>query len=103
MRVLVIGAGVTGLTVGVRLVAAGYDVDVLARELPQETTSAVAAAIWYPYLVQPFDRVLGWSEASLAEFRSLAEREDPTDTGVVMREGVELVRDRTDTPWWASA
>ena len=69
MRVLVIGAGVTGLTVGVRLVEAGYDAHVLARELPQETTSAVAAAIWYPYLVQPFDRVLGWSEASLREFR----------------------------------
>jgi D-amino-acid oxidase len=100
MRVLVIGAGVTGLTVGVRLVEAGYDVHVLARELPQETTSAVAAAIWYPYLVQPFDRVLDWSKASLAEFRSLAEREDPADAGVVMREGVELVRDRTETPWW---
>jgi len=30
MRVLVIGAGVTGLTVGVRLVEAGYDAHVLA-------------------------------------------------------------------------
>ncbi len=71
MRVLVIGAGVTGLTVGVRLAEAGYDTHVLARELPLETTSSVAAAIWYPYLAQPFDRVLGWAEASLREFRAL--------------------------------
>ena len=103
MRALVIGAGVTGLTVGVRLVEAGYDAHVLARELPQETTSAVAAAIWYPYLVQPFERVLVWSEASLREFRSIAEQDDPEDTGVVMREGVELVGARSETPWWVPA
>src|SRR5262245_55204591 len=98
MRVLVVGAGVTGLTVGVRLAEAGYDVNLLARELPLETTSAVAAAIWYPYLAKPVDRVLGWSEASFRMFRELA-GEDP-DSGVVMREGVELVEMRSDEPWW---
>ena len=100
MRVLVIGAGVTGLTVGVRLAEAGYDVNLLARELPLETTSAVAAAIWYPYLAQPLDRVLGWSEASLPVFTDLAAQEP--DSGVVLREGVELVRTPSSRPSWAS-
>jgi D-amino-acid oxidase len=99
MRVLVVGAGVTGLTVGVRLAEAGYNVNLLARELPQETTSAVAAAIWYPYLVQPFDRVLAWSESSLHTFRGIAT--GGSTTGIVMREGVELVRERAERPWWA--
>lgn len=101
MRVLVVGAGVTGLTVGVRLAEAGYDVNLLARELPQETTSAVAAAIWYPYLAQPLDRVLGWSQAALREFTTLAE--DDADSGVVMRAGAEFLRSRTADPWWVAA
>jgi D-amino-acid oxidase len=103
MRVLVVGAGVTGLSVGVRLAEAGYDAHVLARELPLETTSSVAAAIWYPYLARPFDRVLGWSEVALQEFRRLAEEADSDEIGIVMREGVELVGARSDDPWWTSA
>ena len=52
-RVIVVGAGVIGLSCAVRLLEAGHRVDVLARDLPRETTSAVAAAIWYPYRAWP--------------------------------------------------
>ena len=52
-RVIVAGAGVIGLSCAVRLLAAGHRVDVLARDLPLETTSAVAAALWYPYRALP--------------------------------------------------
>ena len=38
------------MTCAVRLAEAGHRVDVLARDLPLETTSVVAAALWYPYL-----------------------------------------------------
>jgi len=99
MRVIVIGAGVTGLTVGVRLGEAGYEVHLLARELPLETTSAVAAALWYPYRAHPVERVLSWSERSLEEFTALAGGNE--DCGVVMRSGMELVRERNDIPPWA--
>ena len=58
-RVTVVGAGVVGLTCAVRLLEDGHRVDVLARDLPLETTSAVAAAVWYPYLAFPRERVLG--------------------------------------------
>ncbi len=44
-RVIVVGAGVVGLTSAVRLLEAGHRVDVVARDLPLETTSAVAAAL----------------------------------------------------------
>ena len=47
-RVIVVGAGVVGLTCAVRLLEAGHRVDVVARDLPLETTSAVAAAICVP-------------------------------------------------------
>ena len=60
-RVIVVGAGVVGLTCAVRLLEAGHRVDVVARDLPLETTSVVAAALWYPYRALPQDRVTAWS------------------------------------------
>ena len=36
-RVIVVGAGVAGLTSAVRLAEAGHRVDVVARDLPRET------------------------------------------------------------------
>ncbi|WP_205470974.1 FAD-dependent oxidoreductase [Nocardioides sp. SYSU D00038] len=100
-RVTVVGAGVVGLTSAVRLLEAGHRVDVLARDLPGETTSAVAAALWYPYLALPQDRVTAWSRTSYAAFARLAD-EQPA-AGVRMRPGSELRRTAGDRPWWADA
>jgi D-amino-acid oxidase len=99
-RVVVVGAGVMGLSCALRLLEAGHRVDVLARDLPRETTSAVAAAIWYPFLAWPRDRVLAWSEESYTVFAAIAE--DP-DSGVVLRTGTEVVAHRDERPWWADA
>jgi D-amino-acid oxidase len=100
-RVIVVGAGVVGLTCAARLLADGHRVDVVARDLPRETTSAVAAAIWYPYRALPYDRVLGWSRASYAAFAGLAA--DGPDAGVTMRSGTEVLREQGERPWWADA
>jgi D-amino-acid oxidase len=48
IRVTVAGAGVVGLTCAVRLAEAGFTVDVLARELPLETSSAAGGGLWLP-------------------------------------------------------
>jgi D-amino-acid oxidase len=99
-RVIVVGAGVVGLSCAVRLLEAGHRVDVLARDLPRETTSAVAAAIWYPYHAFPQDRVTAWAARSYQAFASLA---GESDTGVRMVAGTEVLRDAEPDPWWASA
>ncbi|MCA9675068.1 MAG: FAD-binding oxidoreductase, partial [Myxococcales bacterium] len=49
MKITVVGAGVVGLTCAVELQAAGHDVTVVAARTGEATTSAVAAAIWFPY------------------------------------------------------
>jgi len=99
-RAVVVGAGVVGLSCAVRLLDAGHRVDVLARDLPLETTSSVAAAIWHPYLAFPQDRVTAWGQAAYAEFaRQAAEGVD----GVAMRRGTELMREPTPDPWWIDA
>lgn len=100
-RVIVVGAGVVGLTCAVRLLEAGHRVDVVARDLPRETTSAVAAALWYPYRALPYDRVLGWSQRSYDVFESLAKV--ASSSGVAMLRGVELLREKAEPPWWADA
>lgn len=99
-RVLVVGAGVVGLSCAVRLLEAGHRVDVVARDLPLETTSAVAAAIWYPYRALPQDRVTAWSATCLTELSRLAE---VPGTGVRLQEGSELLRLPAPDPWWRSA
>jgi len=99
-RVVVIGAGVIGLSCAARLLEAGRHVDILARDLPLETTSSVAAAIWYPYRALPFERVTAWSAASYTEFARIATH---PDTGVRMVCGTELHRNVRPDPWWAVA
>lgn len=100
-RVLVVGAGVVGLSCAVRLAEAGREVAVLARDLPLETTSAVAAALWYPYLALPRAKVLRWARRTFADLAALAER--APESGVRLRAGVELLRAPEGPPWWRDA
>ena len=99
-RVIVVGAGVVGLTCAVRLLEAGHRVDVVARDLPLETTSAVAAALWYPYRALPQDRVTAWAATSYAVLAELARDER---TGVRMLTGTEVLRTPQPDPWWRAA
>ena len=102
MRVVVVGAGVVGLTCAVRLAEAGHDTAVLARDLPPETTSAVAAAMWYPYLARPREAVTRWAARSFEVLAGLAETHP--HSGVRMRSGLELLpTDRPGDPWWRDA
>ncbi len=100
MRVVVVGAGVVGLSCAVRLLEAGHRVDVLARDLPLETTSAVAAAIWYPYRAWPAEQVTAWSARGLDVLGGLAAEGVP---GVRVRRGTEVHRSVAPDPWWREA
>src|SRR5260370_9754490 len=65
--VLVIGAGVSGLTTGICLAEAGLRVVIRADRPPGETTSAVAGALWGLHQVESGGRAPGWGRARLAE------------------------------------
>jgi D-amino-acid oxidase len=100
-EVLVVGAGVVGLTAAIRLREAGVRADIVAREAPQDTTSAVAAALWYPYRAYPRERVMAWSARG---FQVLSELAGVPGTGVRMRAGTELIPGGVaEAPWWREA
>ncbi len=80
-QIVVIGAGVSGLTSAICLAEAGWPVRVWADTRPPRTTSAVAGAVIAPRLMHPPERAAKWNEDSLRVFRGLAG--DPS-TGVLM-------------------
>jgi D-amino-acid oxidase len=98
--ITVVGGGVIGYTSAVRLAQAGHDVTVVTADDPASTTSAVAAAIWFPYLAAPLERVLAWGSVSLGVFAQLAD--DPA-TGVYLRQGVVIHRTSTPDLGWTQA
>jgi D-amino-acid oxidase len=79
--VLVVGAGVSGLTTAICLAEAGARVAVQASLPPAETTSAVAGAIWGPHLVGMDDRVSRWGLVTLGRLYEQAGPDRP-GTGV---------------------
>ncbi|NEC76437.1 MULTISPECIES: FAD-dependent oxidoreductase [Streptomyces] len=96
--VVVIGAGVSGLTTAVCLAEAGWRVRVDTDRPPRETTSAAAGAMWDPYLVEPADLVERWSRDTLAELVRLSA--DPA-TGIRVVSGTHESRTPCDVPAWA--
>ena len=99
-EVIVAGAGVVGLTAAIRLREAGVTADIVARDPPAATTSAVAAALWYPYRAFPRERVAAWSARGFAVLGGLA---GTPGSGVRMRWGTELVAPDAEDPWWRAA
>lgn len=96
-EIAVVGAGVIGLSAGVRLLEAGFGVVVYAATVTPETTSDVAGAYWYPYRVAPRERVERWARATYEALAGLAA--DPA-TGVSMRRVVKLLGPEGEEPWW---
>lgn len=99
-RVGVVGAGVSGLTCGVLLAEQGNRVEIFADETGAQTTSAVAAAMWFPYDCEPRDRVIAWA---LETYRVLVDLAGKLGTGVSMMELRTFSREpKIEIPDWAS-
>ncbi|MEV1044155.1 FAD-dependent oxidoreductase [Streptomyces sp. NPDC049916] len=84
--VIVVGGGVIGLTTAVTLAERGARVRVWSRDPAGATTSAVAGALWWPYRIEPAERVGAWSLATLAVYERLAAA--PEETGVRLVPGL---------------
>ena len=81
--VAIVGAGVSGLTCAVFFAERGFQIAIFAGQIGQQTTSGAAAALWFPYDVEPADKVIPWA---LASYKVLADLIKDSRTGVSMIE-----------------
>src|SRR5215470_15197700 len=95
----IVGGGVSGLTCGVVFAEHGYRTALFAREIGQQTTSGAAGALWFPYDVEPADKVIPWA---LETFRMLIDLAHNSNNGVSMIELRQVSRTREiQVPDWA--
>jgi D-amino-acid oxidase len=87
--VIVVGAGVIGLTTGICLAEAGMRVFIHTEYPPPRTTSAAAGAIVGPPRFQPGEAAWTWERVTMAEFTVLA---NAAETGVRVRRGMLAAR-----------
>jgi D-amino-acid oxidase len=98
-RVAIVGAGVCGLTCGVLFAERGHRTAIFAKEIGQQTTSAAAAALWFPYDVEPAGKVIPWA---LETYRALIDLARNSDSGVSMIELRQFSRTKEiQIPDWA--
>ena len=97
--VAIVGAGVSGLTCGVVFAERGYHTAIFAKETGQQTTSAVAAAVWFPYDAKPTEKVIPWALQTFDAFADLARVHG---TGISMIKLRQFSRSRKiQIPDWA--
>src|ERR1051325_9571385 len=99
--VAIIGAGVSGLTCGLFFVEHGFRTAIFADETGQQTTSAAAAAIWFPYDAEPVEKVIRWA---LETYRVLIDLARDPSSGVSMIELRQFSRTgEISIPDWAQS
>jgi D-amino-acid oxidase len=97
--VAIVGAGVSGLTCAVVLAERGYRAAIFAEDIGPLTTSAAAAAIWYPYDAGPSGQAIFWA---LETYRTLIDLTRHARSGVSMLELRQFSRTREiEIPEWA--
>jgi D-amino-acid oxidase len=99
-KATVIGCGVMGLSSAIRLIEAGFEVRIIAKDLPPATTSDTAGAIWYPYRCLPEDKALDWGRITLRHYYKLM---DQPESGVFPVQFTEYLPEKSSDPWWRSA
>jgi D-amino-acid oxidase len=98
--VVVVGAGVVGLSAAHELAVAGHQVRIVADRDAAASVSGVAAAIWFPHDVRLNDQV--WSSSAVTFRRLVALAHEPA-TGVRMRSGTMLFRHANPDLSWTAA
>jgi D-amino-acid oxidase len=94
-KIAIVGAGVIGLTSGIRLLEQSYDVTIFARDIDANITSRAAPAIWLPYKAAPEELILQWSKRSLEIYHEL-----DASAGIEEMELTEYYHEDHDKPLW---
>jgi len=94
---LVVGAGVSGLSSAIRLLENDWEVTIWSSEFSPNTTSDVAAALWYPFLSAPVEKTNIWGSETYDVLKVLSRF---PQTGVSMTQTYEYFREEQPDPLW---
>tara|TARA_B110000438_G_scaffold303164_1_gene363468 strand:+ start:511 stop:1452 length:942 start_codon:yes stop_codon:yes gene_type:complete len=94
---LVVGAGVSGLSSAIRLLENNWEVTIWSSEFSPNTTSDVAAALWYPFLSAPLEKTNIWGSETYDVLKVLSRF---PQTGVSMTQTYEYFREEQPDPLW---
>lgn len=94
--ITVIGSGVIGLSSARCLQSAGFSVRILTREMPLDTTSVAAGAVWSGSALAGRSR--DWAAASLRYFLPLTRQ---PGSGVILQRMREVYTEVMPDPWYA--
>ena len=98
-NILVIGGGVNGLSTGICLLEDGWKVTIYSSEFSPNTTSDVAAALWYPFLSAPVEKTNIWGSRTYDILKLLVKEKD---AGIEMTQTFEYFRSQQPDPFWIS-
>ena len=98
-KVLVVGGGVNGLSTGICLLEDGWNVTIYSAEFSPNTTSDVAAALWYPFLSAPIEKTDVWGSRTYDILKLLT---GDKNTGIEMTQTYEYFRTPQPDPTWMS-
>ena len=94
---LVVGAGVSGLSSAIRLLENDWKVSIWSSQLSPNTTSDVAAALWYPFLSAPVEKTNVWGSETYDVLKVLSRF---PQTGISMIQTYEYFREKQPDPYW---
>ncbi len=72
MNIAIVGSGIIGLSTAEVLLDHGYQVSIYSKDPLEATTSMKAAAIWFPFKANPWQKVNTWSRKSLEYYRQFS-------------------------------
>eukprot|EP00123_Amoebidium_parasiticum_P001650 comp12806_c0_seq1/m.7946 comp12806_c0_seq1/g.7946 ORF comp12806_c0_seq1/g.7946 comp12806_c0_seq1/m.7946 type:complete len:349 (-) comp12806_c0_seq1:141-1187(-) len=98
-HVVVLGAGIVGVSTAIRLREAGYRVTLWTKDTYPGVTSAGCGGFWCPYHIEPEDKVEPWCRETLEVMREHAMDEE---SGVTCMPTVQMYTKETEEnlPWW---
>lgn len=94
-KVIVIGSGVIGLSSALCLQHSGYDAKIVTRELPTQTTSMAAGAVWSGSDLHGRSR--RWAADTLDRFLALSKE---SNSGVTRQRMREVYAEDVPDPWY---
>ena len=98
-NILVIGGGVNGLSTGICLLENGFDVTIFSEEFSPNTTSDIAAALWYPFMSAPVEKTNVWGARTYEILKFLSKEKG---AGIEMTRTFEYFRSSQSDPVWKS-